>query len=168
LENQLDQAASGLILRTWLEIQALFLEHVSRSNNPRMFCEVEHFFAKSEYQDAGSKMALGNLPHLHMMVCTKEKPWTAEGRAALENIIRASAGDIMPETDIQYYVDQGIFENPMDDFYEIRFDVNQKLGHGACTPRCLERTGPGPNDFRCRVPDNYLRSPNYNFHCYSE
>ena len=70
-------------------------------------------------------MALGNLPHLHMMICTREKPWTPEGRAALENIICASAGDIMPEADVQYYVDQGIFKNPVDDFYEVRFDITQ-------------------------------------------
>jgi hypothetical protein len=68
----------------------------------------------------------------------KRKALEAEGRAALENIICALAGDIMPETDIEYYVDQGIFQNAMDDFNEVRFDVNQKLGHGACTPRCLE------------------------------
>ena len=169
IENQVDQAASGLILRNWMEIQRLFLQHIETSNNPRLFCNVEHLFVKSEYQDSGSKRALGNLPHLHMMICTREKPWTEQGKAALENIIRAYAEDIVRDTEIEQYFDEGIFNDISEHPYEIRFDVATKLGHGTCTfPRCLERIGPGDNDFRCRVPDNYLRSPNHRCHSYSE
>jgi hypothetical protein len=169
IENQVDQAASGLILRNWMEIQRLFLQHIETSNNPRLFCNVEHLFVKSEYQDSGSKRALGNLPHLHMMICTTEKPWTEQGKAALENIIRAYAEDIVRDTEIEQYFDEGIFNDISEHPYEIRFDVATKLGHGTCTfPRCLERIGPGDNDFRCRVPDNYLRSPNHRCHSYSE
>ena len=109
VEDQVDQAASGLIQRTWLEILKLFLDHVEKGNNPRLFCEVQHFFAKIEYQDAGNKKALGNLPHLHMMLCTKEKPYTPEGRAALEKIICATAEDIIHDADVQYYVETKAF-----------------------------------------------------------
>ena len=168
LANQVDQAASGFILRNWMEIVRLFLKHIENSNDPRLFCQVENIFARLEYQDTGEKRALGNLPHLHMMVCTKEKPWTAEGKVALENIIRAHSCDIIHESEIQQYMDEGIIKN-MEHVWALREDVNTKLGHGKCSfPRCLRRVGPGDNDFRCRVPDNYVRSPNHNFHCYSE
>jgi hypothetical protein len=61
-----------------MEIVILFLTHIETSNGPHLFCKLEHHFARTEYQDSGSKRALGNLPHLHMMLCTREKPWTPE------------------------------------------------------------------------------------------
>ena len=135
--NQIDQVASGLILRNWMEILALLLQHIENSNNPDLFCKVEHIFARTEYQDSGSKKALGNLPHLHMMLCTREKPWTEAGRFALEKIIRAYAEDIVRDTEIQQYCDRGIFKDVLDHPFEVRFDVVRKLGHGTCTfPRC--------------------------------
>ena len=71
-------------------------------------CEILKLFARDEYQDAPE--AAGNLSHMHIMICTAEKPWDKEQKKKLENIIRGFSHDILRDCEIEDYVNAGFFQ----------------------------------------------------------
>jgi hypothetical protein len=63
-------------------------------------------FGRDEYQTniPGS----GNLPHLHILRCTKEKITSQEGKDVLECLVRGCAGDIIREDEIPALIVEGL------------------------------------------------------------
>ena len=59
----MEQSSAGLILRNWMEVREIFLNHLYTSSSSPYF-PVREFFSRTEYQSD-----VGNLPHMHMMVC---------------------------------------------------------------------------------------------------
>jgi hypothetical protein len=54
-----------------------------------------------------------------------------------------------------------------DEAEEVREHARRVLVH-THSSRCLRRTGDGPNDFACRVPNGMIESPNPTMHCFKE
>ena len=80
-------------------------------------------------------------------------------------MIARCSGDLVPEAEVPEYIRRGLLKD-RDDYFQAKRDALQYLGHECRSRRCLRRTGPGENDFECRVPDIYHSSPNPTKHTY--
>ena len=83
----------------------------------------------------------------------------------VKDLIRASVVDIVREDEVQGLVDSGIL-NEYTDIYELQELANSILAH-KCGSRCMVRTGAGvgPENFRCKKPNNLKISPDNTKHC---
>ena len=92
-----------------------------------------------------------------MTDCQKEK---------ISDLIWASVVDIVRADEVQGLVDSGIL-NEYSDIYELQELANVIPSH-KCGPFCLRRTGDGdgPENFKCRKPNNLKLSPDNTKHCF--
>ena len=153
----------GIMLRNWLEVRKILLEYLITTEES-YFGTVIRIFARDEYQDA--LKSFGNLPHIHMLLCTKEKPWREHDKKKFENIIRGHIDDLARDCEIQEMVDGG-FLDKAEDIWEVQNDASKYLLH-KCSDRCMRRVGPSPDDLVCHVADNYKQSPDHRYHSYSD
>ena len=158
IDNGMQQAAAGLLLRNWQETCKIFLDYLKNSPTSP-FRRTGSMFARNEYQkDAG------NLSHIHMMIEVKWDEMTMEERKFVDNLIRTNHLDICPSEEVEQYMKEGIFEN-VEEQREVQEHGKRVLRHN-CSPRCLERTGPGPDDFRCRFSNNLRDNPDPRYNYY--
>ena len=160
LRKAIHQAAPTLLLCNWMETRSILMLYIAKSpENP--LGHVIKMFWRDEFQDN-----VGNLPHVHALLCLKETMDTNEGREFLQNLIRASIGDIVREDEVDEYVQEGILES-YDDYIDMMMDASTILQH-KCSKQCMARTGTNDNELRCRTFDNYHQSPDHTSHCLVE
>ena len=84
----------------------------------------------------------------------------------LQYLVRASVGDILRPNEVQDLVHSGVL-NEYSDIYKLQDLANEILAH-KCSRRCLRRIGDGegPENFKCRKPNNLKISPDNTQHCY--
>ena len=147
----IQQAAAVLLLRNWQETCKIFLDYLKDSPTSP-FRHTGSMFARNEYQkDAG------NLSHIHMLIEVKWEEMTVEEKNFVDNLIRTSHLDICPDEEAEEYMRQGIFHNVEEQ--RSTQEYGKRVLRHNCSQRCLERTGPGPNDFRCRFSNNLRDNP---------
>ncbi len=154
------QSAAGILLRNWMEVRKLFINYLCTSDDsPYHPCEA--IFSRDEYQSD-----VGNLPHMHMMVSVKKTNLTQAELDKFDDLVRASVGDIVRGDEVQDLVDRGILKDKSDVF-ELQDLSNEILDH-KCTRRCLMRKGDGdgPENYKCRKPNNLKISPDNTKHCH--
>ena len=155
------QAASGHLLRNWLETRELLLEYLLKcKSSPFRF--LKFLFARDEYQ-----ATKGNLPHIHLLVQLITLMLRHEHMQFLEELVRAAICEIVRFDEVQDYIDEGIFTDEVEDVKEIEKLGNSILPH-RCDAGCMYRVKPGngPDCFRCRKIDNLLRSNDNTKHTY--
>ncbi len=147
----IQQAAACLLLRNWQETCKIFLDYLKESPSSP-FRRTGSMFARNEYQkDAG------NLSHIHMLIEVKWDEMTVDEKTFVDNLIRTNHLDICPDEEVKDYISQGIFQD-IEERNSIQEHGKKVLRH-YCNQRCLERTGPGPKDFRCRFSNNLRDNP---------
>ena len=142
------QASAGLLLRNWQETTMLFINYIRKSPSSP-FKKVNSIFVRYEYQKD-----VGNLCHLHLILEVNWKALSESETSFVKDLIRASILDIVRTNEVQALIDEGIFQS-MDNYEGMISDAEKYLPH-KCSQRCQMRTGPGPNDFRCRKLNNRL------------
>ena len=159
IHNQLIQAAGPLLLRNWLEARTFLVEYLRGSESSPYF-PAECIFVRDEYQDHK-----GNLPHIHMMISIKLEELNSEQKERLDDLIRASPGELVKPHEVQGYINEGIFQNIHE--IEEKKELCKKLNSHRCTPRCLMRVDHknGKFDYRCRKTNNFRISPDNTRHC---
>jgi predicted GIY-YIG superfamily endonuclease len=154
------QASAGLLLRNWQEVSTLFVDYLRKSPSSP-YRRVNSIFVRYEYQkDAG------NLSHIHLILEISWKLLSDEEKEFVKDLIRSSIVDVVRTEELQSYFDEGIFTS-IDEYKDMVHDASKFLPH-HCSPRCLMRTGPGPNDFRCRKLNNRLISNNNTKHTFKK
>lgn len=103
--NAMNQAAGPLLNRNWLEVRTYFLKYIFGSETSP-YHPANSIFARDEYQSDK-----GNLPHIHMMLSLKLEEMSIDQRSRIDNLIRASIGNIVYEHEVQHLIDDGIFKN---------------------------------------------------------
>ena len=101
----LQQAASGLILRNWMEVRKIFVNYLYMSSSSP-YHPSDAIFARDEYQSDA-----GNLPHVHMMISMDIKSMNSSQIDKMDDLIRASVVEIVRSDELQDYVDQGVLES---------------------------------------------------------
>ena len=162
IENQVNQAAAGVLLRNWLEIRKRFIDYLINSSENVMLTIIK-LFARDEYQDAGKGPA--NLSHIHMLICTKEKIDNPEGKKAIEHLIRGFPGDLIRDCEILPLIDQGWLHDK-EHYWDVMKDANMNLVHTCENGRCMRRME--GNKLACRFKNIYFESPNPAVHSYRE
>lgn len=121
----------------------------------------EAIFSRDEYQSD-----VGNLPHMHMMISLNTLEMNGEQMEKVQDLIRASVVDIIRSDEVQNLIDEGILDD-YNDVYTIQDLAKGILAH-RCSPRCLRRVGcgEGPENFKCRKPNNLKISPDNTQHCF--
>ena len=160
IRKAIHQSASNRILRNWMEVRKALIEYIHTSICCS-FYPVDSIFARDEYQDEE-----GNLPHIHMIIAVKTWEMDEEQLQNLEELIRASPGTIIRQSEVEKLLEEGIIKS-YDDVQDVEMDAEQKLGH-TCGPRCwvrVDHTGT-EKDFVCRKTNNLLISPDNTRHSY--
>ena len=100
IKKSLHQAASGLFLRVWEEVSALFIDYLSKSPSSS-FKEFLAIFARKEYQaDAG------NLSHIHLLGKLKNLHDIHE----LFDLVQNNVVDIIKPDEIQSLINKGVID----------------------------------------------------------
>ena len=160
IRRALNQSASGLILRNWMEVRKIFLNYLFASEDSP-YHPTDAMFSRDEYQSD-----VGNLPHMHMMVAVNTMDMTECQKEKVMDLIRASVIDIVRSDEVEGLVESGIL-NEYSDVYELQELANSILSH-KFGRRCVKLTGAGdgPENFQCRKPNNLKISPDNTKHCY--
>jgi len=161
IAEQLHQLIAPILLRQWMEVKEILLKYIEHSPEAP-FGHVTNIMGRGEYQDKPG--APGNLCHLHILMATVEKLNTGEGKAFLCNLIRGSADDLIREDEVQGLIDEGLLKD-RDEWFAVKEQATELLTH-KCNPRCQRKVGAGPDDTVCRVPNNYISSPDPTSHCF--
>ena len=79
-------------------------------------------------------------------------------KTSINDLIRASVGDIVRVNEVDRLIEEGIIES-MNDLEGIQKDAETILRH-RCSERCLRRIsdGNGRDSFVCRKPNNFKMS----------
>ena len=160
IRKALHQSASGLILHIWMEVRKMFLIFVCESEDSP-YHPTEAMFSRDEYQ-----ADVGNLPHMHIMVCVNQENMTLTQKETFLDLIRESVVDIVRHDEVQELIDNGIL-NEYEDIYELQELAKSILAH-KCGSRCFSRKGAGDSidNFKCRKTNNLKVSPDNTKHCF--
>lgn len=139
------QSASGLFLRVWEEVSAIFIDYLSNSSSSP-FKKMIAFFARKEYQ-----ASIGNLSHIHML--GKIKDMTEDSREFLYDLIRNNVVDLIKPEEVPGLIEEGYIASRYD-IPEIQRDQETYLKHD-CDSRCLVYNAQG--ELVCRAT-NYQNS----------
>lgn len=158
VQRSLQEASMNLTVRNWMEIRKILIQYILHSNELPLGSKVNRIFVRDEYQgDAG------NLAHLHLIVSLAQKYSTDEGKRAVESVIRGFVDEIVGVDEVQGYIAEGILDD-WEDYETMKQQARTYLSH-HCSDRCMRRTGPNPEDVKCRVPDARLISPDVTKFC---
>ena len=154
------QSASGLLLRNWMEVRKVFINYLFKSETSP-YTPSDAIFARDEYQGD-----VGNLPHMHMLIAMKDSEMSVEQKENMHDLVRASVCDIVSFEEVDTLVEEGIL-NDFSDIYELQDLAEEILAH-HCNARCVRRVGDGdgPENFKCRKPNNLIISPDNTKHCH--
>ena len=142
IDDAINQAAAGLMLRIWEETSKIFLDYLTQSKNSP-YRNVKATFSRREYQSNS-----GNLSHAHIIIAVNWDALTVEERDFVNNLARGSVYDVVRSHEIPDYIDQELI-NSQDDVCTLVDDATIFLTH-KCNNRCLVKTSDG--GFRCRMP----------------
>lgn len=151
LLDAVTQASCVPVVRNWMEIAEIHMLYVSKSPE-RPLGRVTKIWWRHEYQ--GEK---GNLSHIHCLLWTDD----TDENTILDRI-RGSVSELIRPDEIEPLLNEGYFSN-VEHINEIR-DYGRRFLFHHCDQRCLRRTGPGDNDFKCRVPAAILLNPTHTQH----
>ena len=103
---------------------------------------------------------------MHMLIAVKCEELSNEQMEKMHELVRASVGNIVRFEEVDRLVDEGII-NEFSDVYELQDLATEILAH-HCNARCLRRVGDGngPDNFKCRKPNNLIISPDNTKHCH--
>lgn len=120
ITRALHQSASGLFLRVWEEVSAIFINYLSNSPSspfPNMLAT----FARKEYQ-----ADVGNLSHIHLL--GKLDSLTEHGKEELFDLIRNNVIDIIKPHEVDSLIEEGLIEYK-DDVATVLIDGQTYLIH---------------------------------------
>ena len=83
-----------------------FLIDYLRGSPSSPYYSVDAIFMRDEYQEFS-----GNLPHIHLMLSMKLKYKTEDQKERIDNVIRASVGNIVKSEEVDEYIKEGIFKS---------------------------------------------------------
>jgi hypothetical protein len=146
------EASRNLTVRNWLEVKRMLLDYILKSPE-KPLGEILKIFCRDEYQGD-----TGNLCHMHLLVTLARGYSDDVGKKLVEKLIRGFVQDIVTEEEIDNYVTEGIFKN-RNEIFDMQDQARAFLPHHHSS-RCMRRTGTGPNDLQCRVPDTRYISNN--------
>jgi predicted GIY-YIG superfamily endonuclease len=146
IDDAVNQASAGLMLRVWEEVSILFLEFITKSPHSP-YLNVKATFARREYQSNS-----GNLAHSHIIIGINEAELTREQKAFVDNLACGSVFDVVRCDNIEKYIKKGIIHS-QDEIPPLVDNAIAFLTH-KCSNRCLVKTSTG--QLRCRMPQ-YMR-----------
>jgi hypothetical protein len=152
VSTQFQHAGATLMFQIWMEVKKIIINYIENSDE-RPCGHVLKIFDKSEFQDG----VRANMDHIHLLLCTKEKPDHPEDQAFFKNLIRGTAHDLIFDDEIDSLIAEGLLSCKAE-AEEVREDGRRLLPH-HCNQRCMRCTGPGPNDYQCRVFDSFNNNP---------
>ena len=93
------------------------------------------------------------------MISLDVESMSLEQKDKMSDLIRASVMEIVRSCDVQDLINEGIL-NSFEDVYKLQ-DLAKKILAHKCNQRCLRHIGDGdgPENFKCRKPDNFHISP---------
>ena len=96
----------------------------------------------------------GNLSHIHGLIGLERDPHLTddEFRDFVCSLQKHCVADIIPGTELQYYIEQGLSKDT-DDWISVKATAESVLSHTFHNKRCLVRkahTGNHEEDFECR------------------
>ena len=150
------QSACVVLNRNWMEVAEIYMLYIAKSPEHPLG-EVAKIWWRHEYQDA-----TGNLSHIHCLIWLRDTSHQWE----IQDRIRGSISELIRPSEIEQLVQEG-FLHDGNDVYRVREDGRRFLFH-THSERCLRRTGDGPNDFQCRMPNGIIESPDPRVHCMKE
>jgi hypothetical protein len=182
LRHDLMQSSCVLALRCWINVVEIYMQYITKSNE-RPIGTVTKSWYRLELQDAAA-----NLPHIHSIIWLKENDGTEHGRAQVLSHIRASMRCMVTPQEEQHYIDKGVVSSreelsnmletahkmllhkhtrrcliPAPNSSHHKYTVNEVAAKGDMTTTDLLQQGA-----RCKVPNNFLMSPNPNDHSFVE
>jgi len=147
------QAACVSMVRNWMEVSEIYMHYLAKSPE-RPLGKVKKIWWRHEYQDSS-----GNLSHIHCLIWTED-----DDEQVILSRIRGSVADLFRMDDVETLLERGVIDRA-EDIYKLR-DSARSIQFHTCNKRCLRRTGPGPDDFQCRVPSTMMESPCPTKHCF--
>ena len=144
-KDSVNQAASGLLVRTWQEVSQLFLNYLMKSPTSP-YVNVKSMFTRQEHQSL-----VGNLHHLHLILELDLTNLTSEQNAFVNDLARCSMFELVRIEEVEALINDGTFKNT-EDCYDVQNDASKFLPH-MHNLRCLVKNPDGT--FRCRKL-NYL------------
>lgn len=154
----MDEASGPIFFRNWQQANALIVDFI-RHKMDSLGNKVA-IFNRQEYQTKA-----GNLPHDHMVLAL-HKDTTEEEKEALLDTIRTAAVEVIPSSDIERLMEEGLIKD-IAEYHELIARALKLLKH-SCNDRCMRRvnhTGDPEVDFKCRKPHNVFDSPDVTRHC---
>jgi len=151
LHDAITQASCVATVRNWMEVAEIHMQYISKSPE-QPFGNVTKIWWRHEFQ--GDR---GNLSHIHSLLWTDDND-----EAVILDRIRGSVAELIRQDEIHPLIAEGYFKD-INDIHQIRDNARRFLFH-HCDQRCLRRTGPGEDDFKCRVPSAILLNPVYTEH----
>jgi predicted GIY-YIG superfamily endonuclease len=142
IDNAVNQASAGLILRVWEETSKLFLDFIKNSKNSP-YKKVNATFSRREYQSYS-----GNVAHSHIILAVDYKSLTEEESEFVNNLANGSVFDVVKSENIHEYVEKHLI--PSKDSVHDLIDNGVAFLTHKCNDRCLVKNGDGT--LRCRMP----------------
>jgi hypothetical protein len=158
IENGINQASSGLLLRVWQEVTQLFLQFIKDSPSSP-FINVKSMFTRKEYQKL-----VGNLHHLHLIMEVNMPELSEEQKQFIQDLSRCSCVDVVRLNEVDKFYNDGTLKD-FEDYQSMINDADNFLGH-KCNSRCLVKMPNG--EFRCRKLNYLEMSKNNNQHTFRE
>ena len=142
-----EMAYGSTLGRCWMEVRKLWLEYITYSTTS-VIGKVAHVFFRDEYQEKSA-----NLPHIHGLVALSKEDLKKEGmKELIYDLQKSAVCDLYPSTEIQRYIDEGLFESERD-WHTTTAHAKEVLSHKH-DQRCQRKIGEGdgPENYRCRKP----------------
>ena len=108
VKEAVTQASSTLLLRNWQEVSKLFIDYLQKSPTSP-FRRVGGIFVCYEYQKD-----IGNLSHIHLILQVKRNELSEEENKFINDLIRASIGEVVRPQEVETFIDEGIFRSHED------------------------------------------------------
>lgn len=144
------QAASGLFLRVWEEVSAIFIDYL-RNSTSSSFRHALAIFARKEYQTDE-----GNLSHIHALLKLNDKKLSQDDKDFIADLIRNDVFDVVRPNEVQGLIDEGYIRSE-EDIYEVQEDQYNFTRH-RCGPRCLVYDASGK--LVCRATNHQISEEN--------
>jgi predicted GIY-YIG superfamily endonuclease len=181
VRHDLMHSSCLLALRCWINVVHIYMQYITKSKEKPIGTVTKSWY-RLELQDAKA-----NLPHIHAMIWLKENDGTEEGIRKVVSHIRASTRSMVTLQEEKEYIRRGVVTS-QEELREMLKTIERILLHKH-SRRCLIPSFQGNQKFnvnevaamgsmtftellqqgaRCKVPNNFLMSPNPNEHCFVE
>ena len=130
INEAVNQASAGLMVRIWEEVSKFFLDFLTKSPHSP-YKKVKATFARREYQSNS-----GNLAHSHIILAVDKELLTPKECEFVDNLGCASVFDVVKSENIEEYLEEGIISS-IDDVDKRIQEADAFLTH-KCSNRCVE------------------------------